>query len=182
MEASFDIITSSPNTDCLPEIELLSVLNEVVGSFAEFNEQSSFKLMVNHSYLLNSILTYCGIRESYHKEIYNLLSDYNMKLVKSMDVSNDNRTKWFKEHLPAEIDENRVEKLINFLLKRAENTESDKFFSDLRNLYKTESSCSKLAKEGLNQLKQIVNYYQVGPILCIFHAFLEFKIIPKAKY
>lgn len=158
MEASFDIITST-NTDCLPEIELLTVLNDVISSFPELGEQS-FKLVVNHSYILNSILTYCGIGESHHKEIYTILSDYNSKLIKSLDTSKENRTKWFKEHLPVDIDRSKIETLLGLLLKYAEMNETDKFFSDLRNLTKTEKNSSKLAKEGLNQLKQIVNFYQ----------------------
>jgi serine/threonine protein kinase len=158
MEASFDIITST-NTDCLPEIELLTVLNDVINSFPELSEQS-FKLVLNHSYILNSILTYCGIVESRHKEIYTILSDYNSKLIKSLDTSKENRTKWFKDQLPNDIDRSKIETLLGLLLKYAEMNETDKFFSDLRNLTKTEKNSSKLAKEGLNQLKQIVNFYQ----------------------
>ncbi len=84
MEASFDIVTST-HGDCLPEVEILALLNEIIGSFVELVDYE-FKLIVNHALILNSILLYAGIRsddEITMKNIYFLLVDYNKATRKS---------------------------------------------------------------------------------------------------
>ena len=101
-------------------------------------QSQSYKLVVNNSFLLNAILVHCGIAEARHKEIYQVLADYNAKLIKSLDASNDNRLKWLKDHMPADLDEKCVERLLGMLLKRADLVDANKFFSDLKNLVKSE--------------------------------------------
>lgn len=153
IEASFDIVTSS-HADCLPEIEILSIVNEILNSFPEL-VNFQYKLICNHTHLLKAILIYCSIEPKYFKPIFYLLSEYTNKLVKTQDASKEIRYNFLKERLAVFIlNENVLEKLLTFLLKIGE---PDKILSELRSLTKSESNFSKLAKEGLNQLKLIVN-------------------------
>ena len=157
IEASYDIVTST-HGDFLPEVEILSVVNSVINSFTELGDQN-FKLVINNSHILSAILLYCGLNEGQQKRVFALLSEYNNKLIKSQEVSKENRIKWFKEHLPQlDLTESTIEKLLNFLLKSGEH---DKIASELRSLTKSESTFSKMAKEGLNQLKLIYSYYNI---------------------
>ena len=157
VEASFDIVTSS-HCDYLPEVEILCVVNSVINSFSELVVQS-YKLVVNNTCILNAILLYCGLNEVQQKKIYHLLSEYNNKLTKSLEVSEENKIKWFKDHLPSlELNESMIEKLLKFLLKSGD---CEKIASELKSLTKSESNFSKLAKEGLYQLKLITTFYKL---------------------
>ena len=118
------------------------------------------KLVVNHTSIVSALLLYCGIPVKKHKEIFELLADFNAKLTKSLvslfkfkfqvlvynklekqkDASKENRANWFKDRLPKfELSEHSVEKLLNFLLKSGE---PEKVLSELRTLTKSESSVS----------------------------------------
>lgn len=139
MEASFDIVTSA-HDDCLPEIEILSIINDILGSFPELlNSEKQFKLIVNHTSVINSILAYCGINSGQSK-IYDLLTDFNRSLIKSQDASKENQYNWFKQRLVGfDLTEQVVEKLLNFLLKTGT---PDKVLSELRSLTKSEATVS----------------------------------------
>lgn len=153
VEASFDIVTPS-HADCLPEIEILSIINDILNSFPELiNSENEFKLIVNHTSIINAIMLYCGINPNQHKQIYYLLTDFNNKLIKSQDASKENRFNWFKDRLPKlDLNEHVTERLLNFLLKYGT---AEKVLSELKSLTKSESQFSKLAKEGISQLKLI---------------------------
>ncbi len=164
MEASFDIITTQ--SDCLPELELLSVLNDVLSSVKELNtNEQHYVLMVNHSLLLQSIFLYCGLNEKQQRGVYSILAEYNSKLIKYFDIKKEIRTSWFKERFEGlKISDNSIEKLVNYLHKFGD---PEKCLSELRSLTKnTDAQFSRLAKEALNQLKIIIG----GLII------LEFKI------
>jgi translation initiation factor 2-alpha kinase 4 len=159
-EASYDIVTSSQG-DFLPEVEILSIVNSVISSFGELKETSqTYRLVINNTLILNAILLYCGISdECQQSRVYHLLSEYNSKLIKSQDVSKENRIKWFKDHLPLlDLSEATCEKLLNFLLKSGEY---DKIAAELRSLTKSETHFAKLAKQGLYQLKLITTFYKL---------------------
>jgi histidyl-tRNA synthetase len=84
MEASFDIVTST-HAECMPEVEILSLLNDIIGSFTELADYE-FKLVLNHALVLNAILLYAGIKaddEKMMKNIYFILADYNKATSKS---------------------------------------------------------------------------------------------------
>lgn len=66
----------------MAEIEILSIMNDVINSFVELSSQN-YVLVINHSFLLNAILQHCRIGESDQKNVYYLLSEYNNKLIKS---------------------------------------------------------------------------------------------------
>jgi histidyl-tRNA synthetase len=156
IEASFDIVTSE-RTDCLAEIELFTVVNDLISSFKELSPTlQNYLLVFNHSYILNSIFLYCGVSEDHQVLIYKILADYNNKLAKSMDVSKENRLNWLKERLRnLNLNESVIEKLLNYLIKYGD---PEKILSELRSLTKNESSqFSKFAKEALSQLKLIIS-------------------------
>lgn len=145
VEASFDIVTSS-YADCLPEIEILSIINDILNAFPQFTaDGNEFKLIVNHTSIINSILTYCGINPNQHKQIYYLLSDFNNKLIKSQDASKENRFNWFMDRLPKlNLNDQTIERLLNFLLKYGT---PEKVLSELRSLTKSESQVSELINQ-----------------------------------
>lgn len=66
----------------MAEIEILSIMNDVINSFVELSSQN-YVLVINHTFLLNAILQHCRISENDQKNIYYLLSEYNNKLIKS---------------------------------------------------------------------------------------------------
>jgi eukaryotic translation initiation factor 2-alpha kinase 4 len=158
VEASFDIVTST-HSDYLPEIEILSVVNSVISSFGELHDQS-YKLIINNTYVLNAILIYCGVvTEEKQKKVFYLLSEYNNKLNKSQEVSEENRIKWFRDHLPLlDLNDVTIEKLVPFLLKSGDY---EKMVSELKILIRSESNYSKSAKEGFYQLKLITTFYKL---------------------
>lgn len=143
VEASFDIVTSS-HDDCLPEIEILSIINDILCSFPELKDLlhsgNNFKLIVNHTSIVNSILAYCGINSGQACKIYDLLTDFNRSLIKSQDASKENRYNWFKQRLVEfDLTEQVIEKLLNFLLKTGT---PENVLSELRSLTKSEATVS----------------------------------------
>lgn len=168
MEASFDIVTSTPS-ECMPEIETLSVLSDVLTSFNELQDQT-YVLVINHCFLLNAIFMYCGIEENAQKNIYYLLAEYNNRQIKSYDASKENRINWFKDRLPhLNLKDHIIERLLKFLLKTGE---PEKILSELRTLTKSESQFSKLAREALHQLKMILTN------LCLIDLKIEVNLSP----
>jgi len=155
LEASFDIVTPS-HADCLPEIEVLAVINDILAGLPELlNSKNKLKLYVNHTSIINAILTYCGIQPGKFKQVYYLLSDFNRKLINNLDASKENRFNWFKDRLPKlDISEEVIERLMSFLLK---NGSPEKVLSELRSLTKSDAPFARLAKEGISQLKLITS-------------------------
>ena len=140
-EASFDIVTSSKATDCLPEMELLALVTDVLSSFNELNNmppgepQQHYMFVFNHASILGAIFIYCGLSVEQQRKIFPILAEYNNKQIKMKD----HRTSWLKENLKAYVglNEATVEKLFNFLLKHGE---PEKVLSELRSLTKNETS------------------------------------------
>ncbi len=161
IEASFDIITSS-NTDFLAELEILSLINEIVSSFPDLADQN-MKIVINHSSLLTSIFYFCGINdEAIHKRIFTLLSEFSSEINNLQNYSKERRVDVFKaiiEEQNLNISSQSVEKLMRFLLKYGEV--NDNLLSELRLLTKSESHFSKQARETINQLKLISNNYKI---------------------
>ncbi|RMZ99580.1 Eukaryotic translation initiation factor 2-alpha kinase 4 [Brachionus plicatilis] len=160
LEASFDIISAS-NSDCLPEIEILSVMNDVINSFNELSSQN-YVLVINNSFLLNAILDHCRIAEFDQKKVYYLLSEYNNKLIKSSNATRENRAEWLNGRLPhLNMNESTIEKLLNFLLKSGG---SEKILSEMKTLTKSDNNWSKLAKEAIRQMKLILDNIKIMDI------------------
>lgn len=141
----------------MPEIEILSVMSDVINSFPKMSEQN-YVLVINHTLILKAILKYCEISDNDQKNIYYLLADYSMKFFEFQDEKKDNnRINWFKDRLSRlKIDENK--KLLSYFLKIGE---PDRILSELRSLTKSDFHFSKSAKEAINQLKQIVSSIQI---------------------
>ncbi len=138
IEASFDIVTSSHN-DCLPEIEILLILKEIINSFPEIalNNNNNYKLVCNHTHLLKAILIHCGVDPKYYKQIFYILSEFTSKSIKSEEPPKENRYIFLKERLlTLDLNENMIEKLLHFLLKTGE---PEKILSELRSLTKSET-------------------------------------------
>jgi translation initiation factor 2-alpha kinase 4 len=154
IDASFDIV-SSDNSDALIEIEILSVLNDVLNAFKELLiTQQRYILVINYSYILNSILKSCGINTEHQIFVYKVLAEYNNKLNKSFEVSKDNRKSWLKDKLDnLNLSEISITKLVNYLVIYGEPERC------LCELSQSEPSfCSKFAKEALKHIRFIISF------------------------
>lgn len=135
IEASFDIVTSS-HADCLPEIEILSIVNEIITSFPELVGHN-FKLVCNHTLLLRAILCNCAVDAKHHKDIFLLLSEFTSKQNKSYFLHQEDKRKFLADKLMAlELPNKAIEKLLHLLLKSGD---TKTVTSELRSLTKAES-------------------------------------------
>ena len=99
---------------------------------------------MNSTHILTAILLSSGVNQSQLKGIFYLLSDFNNKLVKSLDASKENRINWFKDRLPElDLKDHVIEKLLNYLLKCGE---PQKILADLKNLARSESQVNRFIK------------------------------------
>jgi serine/threonine protein kinase len=153
IEASFDIVTPFGN-DCIPDIEILSIVQDVINEFQKLKDRE-YRLVVNHMSVLNAILIHSGIEEKFHKKIYYILSNFTKLTIKSNNASKEISFNYLREKLKSiEVEDSLIPKFLNFILKY---DEASKVIDSLKYLTKKDSYHSKLAKENLNQLKLITS-------------------------
>ena len=137
IEASFDIVTSN-HADCMPEMEMLFIVNEIISSFPELVINHRFKLVCNHTHLLRAILLHCSITEPLTtKQIYLILSELTSKQNKLNLKDQEKREYLASKLMTLKLTDDQIKKLLHFLLKSGEPDTIIK--SDIRNLHKSES-------------------------------------------
>ena len=87
---------------------------------------------MNNTFILNAIMTLCGIDETRHKEMYAILADYNA--IQPLDTSN---VDWLKNNMPDDLDAKCFEQLLNIIVDCVGIDDIDKLHSNLEPLFKS---------------------------------------------
>ncbi|KAF5298737.1 hypothetical protein FQR65_LT09606 [Abscondita terminalis] len=141
-ECAFDIVTPTTG-NFVSDAEVLFIVNQIINSFPGLKNKN-FYIRLNHAALIKAILLHCGIKDR-HNEVFNILTDAKEGKVKLQ----------IKTHLISMgLSDNSIATLFN--LVEMENS-LPKIVSAFQMITKKKSSeASILAKQGLQELKMII--------------------------
>jgi translation initiation factor 2-alpha kinase 4 len=143
LECAFDIVTPTAGSH-LADAEVLFVVDELLRELPKFEESGSYFIRLNHTLLLQGILTNCGIREELHQDIYNVIREGD---------------KWSKNQRLSHLGDLGVsESSAISLFSTLEHEGSvGHIGSLLRHMIRRKTVASNDIKSGLNDLEAIIN-------------------------
>ncbi|XP_012147021.2 eukaryotic translation initiation factor 2 alpha kinase Gcn2 isoform X1 [Megachile rotundata] len=142
-ECAFDIVSPTPN-NLLMEAELIYIVWEIMNELS-LSQERNFTICLNHTSLLQAVLTYCGIDQEKCQDIYPIL----------LDVRDGKFSKFqIKTHLISLcLTDQAMETLYN--LFESEGSPA-KISSILKTITRRRGDAATLAKEGLKEIELIV--------------------------
>ncbi|XP_064601948.1 eIF-2-alpha kinase GCN2-like [Liolophura sinensis] len=144
-ECAFDIVSTTPGS-FIPDAEILEVVQEIITEFPPLQSRNYY-IRVNHTLLLQAILSHCGITEDKHEETLLLVQDILLDKQKKPEARKILCDLSMSEHLAGLLIE-----LLEFEGSLA------KVSSKLRCITKTKGEAGSLAKQGLHEIDMVLNH------------------------
>uniref|UniRef100_A0A1B6C0L6 non-specific serine/threonine protein kinase n=1 Tax=Clastoptera arizonana TaxID=38151 RepID=A0A1B6C0L6_9HEMI len=155
-ECVFDIVSTNTG-NLIAEAELLSVMWEILNEFPSLLKKNCI-IRLNHTTLLKAILIHCGIEQSRHVEICNVLTKAKFQ--------DESYSKIEVENLltALNLSEHAISGLINFM-------EMENSFGKVSNalkasMKKSGSTVTSMLKVGLKNLEDIISNAQELGVKC----------------
>lgn len=175
-EAAFDIFTDRVSkSQFIPEIELLSLISQVISDFSQLNNKGT-TIKLGHNRIFTSILLYFDIDYAMHGRVFDILNDARMSVSKRSnqatssdqdtevsnkyaEVSNKYDIRMIESRLESEnilTDKNKINNLIQ--LMSIERESLSEFQSSLKSLMRKKSPPQV---ESLNEVISAINELKI---------------------